>query len=275
MSSDTRHLSHSQLSMLFRCGEQYRRRYIEGERLAPGIALVVGRAVDKSVTENLSHKMAEGALLPLDAIRSIARDDVQATWEGDEGIALSEEEQAEGVAKVKGDAIDKSVRLAELHARRLAPALSPTAVQRKWEVSLEQAGYPATLVGVIDIQEGRDSIRDTKTAAKSPTADAAHLSDQLTLYALAVKVVDGVLPARLSLDFLVDTKEPKVVPLETTRTEADFQPILRRVERALLVIDAGAFAPANPDDWWCSKRWCGYWQTCPLVRRGPTVAVAK
>lgn len=273
--SDTRHLSHSQLSMLFRCGEQYRRRYVEGERLAPGMALVVGRAVDKSVTENLAHKMAEGSLLPLDAVRGIARDDVQAIWDGEEGVALSDEEKSEGAAKVKGDAIDKSVRLAELHARKLAPSLSPTAVQRKWEVSLEQAGYPATLVGVIDIQEGRESIRDTKTASKSPSADAAHLSDQLTLYALAVKVVDGALPSRLALDFLVDTKEPKVVPLETSRTEADFGPVLRRVERALQVIDAGAFAPANPDDWWCSKRWCGYWETCPLVRRGATVAITQ
>jgi hypothetical protein len=32
-------LSISQLDMLSRCGEQYRRRYIEHERLAPGVAL--------------------------------------------------------------------------------------------------------------------------------------------------------------------------------------------------------------------------------------------
>jgi hypothetical protein len=269
------HLSHSQLTMLSRCGEQYRRRYIEGEKIPPAIAMLVGRAVDESVTDNLTTKIEHGTLLPLEQVRAKARDTFSNTWAG-EGVFLTDEDVALGPARVKGEAVDKSVRLAELHARQVAPGISPTAVQRRWEVSLEKAGYAATLVGVLDIQEGSKRIRDTKTSGKSPSEDQADKSDQLTLYALGAKVIDGAIPDELSLDYLVDTKTPKVVQLVSKRTEADFGPVLRRVERALEVIQAGAFTPANPEtDWWCSKSSCGYWASCPFVRRGATVTVPR
>lgn len=60
--SDKKHLSISQINMLGRCGEQYRRRYIEGEKIPPGIAALVGRGVDDSVTINLQNKIDTGDL---------------------------------------------------------------------------------------------------------------------------------------------------------------------------------------------------------------------
>lgn len=266
-------LSHSALEMLSKCGEMYRRRYIEREKVPPGIALLVGRSVDESVNGNLTAKMSEGELLPLEQVRQIARDTLVTEWE-QQGVALSDDEKAKGEAAVRGEAIDKSVGLAELHAAKVAPVLEPTDVQAKFEIELE--GYGAVLSGVVDVVEGPTSLRDTKTASKTPSEDTAYLSDQLTIYALAGRVLRGEIPARLHLDYLVDTKVPKVVHLETTRTEADFRPVLNRVETALKVIEAGAFVPANPStSWWCSPRWCGFHATCPYVRRGSTVAVPR
>lgn len=269
--SGNHRLSHSALEMLSKCGEAFRRRYIEREKIPPGVALLVGRSVDESVNGNLTSKMAEGELLPLERVRQIARDTLVQEWEH-QGIALDDDQKAQGEARTKGEAIDKSVGLAELHASKVAPALEPTAVQAKFELEVE--GFPVTLSGVVDVVEGPKSLRDTKTAGKSPSEDAADLSQQLTMYALAGKVLKGEIPARLHLDFLIDTKVPKVVHLETTRTDDDFQPLLDRVESAVKVIEAGAFSPANPSiAWWCSAKWCGYHSTCRFVRRGASVAV--
>lgn len=274
MSDDAKrmHLSHSQLNMLSRCGEQYRRRYMLGEKLPPGVSLLVGRAVDESVNRNLETKIRDGSLLPLDAVRDVARDSVVSTWEA-EGILLTDEEEAAGAAATKGAAIDKSTKLAELHAVRIAPALSPTAVQFRWEVDVP--ALDLALTGVMDVREP-DAIRDTKTSGKAPGDDAAHLSEQLTMYALAAHVLDGKIPGRLALDFLVATKtKTAATTLNTTRAEADFAPLMRRVERASQIIRAGAFAPANPEtDWCCSPKWCGYWHSCPLIRRGASVTVS-
>lgn len=263
-------LSISALDTLSRCGEQYRRRYVEGERIPPGVAALVGRGVDRSVDKNLNHKIETQALLTVDELKDTARDAVIHEWDHG-GVSLSADEVKTGVKTVKADAIDKSVRLAELHAVKAAPHLEPTHIQRKWRVELRN--YPVDLVGVIDIQEGTNAVRDTKTSAKSPREDEAHLSDQLTLYALAGKVLDGKPPDKVALDYLVDTKEPKHVTRESTRTDEDFKVMLRRIEVAIHAIEKGVFVPARQTDWWCSRRWCGFFDTCPYARQRTSVFI--
>lgn len=263
------HLSVSQLDMLSRCGEQYRRRYVEGEIIPPGIALIVGSSTDKAVSSDLQHKIDSGELLPDEAVADIARDNVVNSMESG-NVLLTPDEAIAGIKAVKGEAIDKAVRLSRLHHKELAPVLKPTHVQRWWRVELQ--GYPRDLIGIIDVQEGSEAVRDTKTASKSPAANAAHESDQLTMYAIACRVCDGVIPRKLTLDHLVDNKTPKLVTLETTRTEQDFLPILARVETALAALEKGVFVPARQTDWWCSERFCGFANTCRYYRQIKTFA---
>jgi hypothetical protein len=254
----------SGLNLLARCGEAFRRRYVEGEIIPPGVAAVTGTAVDRAVTANLGAKIERGDLLPVEAVADTARDALVATWQ--QGVKLTDDEAAEGVARVKGAAVDKAVRLAETHAIATAPALEPTHVQRTFVVEL--GGYPYDLAGTIDVQEGARAIRDTKTSAKTPPVTIAETSDQLTAYALAVKAIDGTAPARVALDYLIDLKGgPKAVTVESVRDPADFDGFLRRTETAIRVIEAGAFMPAERDHWMCNARFCGYHATCPFARR--------
>lgn len=265
-------LSISALDMLSKCGEQYRRRYVAGEKIPPAVAMLVGRGVDKSVDRNLTSKIETKQLLPVEEIKDTARDTVVAEWDKG-GVVLNEDEIRDGIKAVRAAAIDKAVRLSSLHATSAAPQIQPTHVQRKWTIELQ--GYPADLTGVIDIQEGSIAVRDTKTSAKSPREDEAHLSDQLTLYALAGKVLDGQPPAVVALDYLVDTKTPKHVVRESTRDNSDFRVMLRRVDTAMKAIDRGVFVPARQTDWWCSKRWCGYFDSCPYARQPKSVFIGE
>lgn len=66
----------SALGMFARCGEQFRRRYVEGERIPPGVAAVVGTGVHLAVGADLREKMTEGTLLPAEAVEAAARDGV-------------------------------------------------------------------------------------------------------------------------------------------------------------------------------------------------------
>jgi hypothetical protein len=262
-------LHQSSLDMLFKCGEQYYRRYILGEKIPPGIALVVGSATHKSIEKNLTAKIKTGELLSVEQVKDVARDELEGMWKS--GIRLDEEELKRGIQAIKGEAIDIAVSLSTLHRTDLAPILAPTHVERKFVVKLD--GYPMDLSGTIDIQEGAKRIRDTKTAAKSPSQGDADSSLQLTMYGLAAKVVDGVAPQEFALDGLVKTKTPKVVTLKTTRTDEDYQMLLRRVERSIAIIEKGAFTPARPTDWWCSRKWCGYWDSCPFAARPVSVSM--
>jgi hypothetical protein len=253
----------SGLMMLSKCGEQFRRRYIQGDIVPPGVAMVVGTATHASVRGNLSAKIEHGKLLPLEHAKAIARDQLNTEWE--KGVLL-DDEQKSSPHKAKSDAIDKAVRLSGAHAERLAPLLLPTHVERSW--SLELRGFPIDLVGSIDIQEAKMRVRDTKTSAKSPSADAADTSEQLTVYAMAVKTLDGTGSISVYLDYLVDLRRvTKIVSLLSERRPEDYDPLLRRIENASICMEKGVFVPARPEDWWCSPKWCGYFSTCPYVRR--------
>lgn len=248
------------------CGEAFRRRYIEREIIPPGVAIIVGIATDRAVSKNLEHKRDTSELLPVEEVADAARDLLNETWESGT-VKLDQEEVEAGLKAVRGQAVDKTVRLSVLHATAKAPEIEPTHVQRKW--SIELPGYPMDLVGTIDVQEGARAIRDTKTTAKSPPADAAERSLQLTAYALASKVIDGAAPDKVALDYLIDTKTPQAKTLEATRGPEDYRALLARVETVTLAIERGVFMPVTPDHWACSIKWCGYAPSCRFFVNKP------
>lgn len=261
----------SALNMLFRCGEQYRRRYIEGHKIPPGIALLIGRATDTSVNADLGNKIQTGELLPDAAIADIARDSLMTEWDRSGEVVLDEEHSALGLKGARGAAVDTSVTLARLHHTEAAPKIAPTHVQRKFE--LDVAGEPIQISGVIDIQEGTRSIRDTKTSKRSPQQNEADRSLQLTAYALAVRQCEGKIPDKVVMDYLVHTKEPKLIQIESVRNDESLNPFLERTYQAYLTVKSGLFTPAPADAWFCDSRWCGWWHTCPYALRPVSVAV--
>lgn len=251
--------------MLSKCGEQYYRRYVKGEKVPPRVAMAIGSAGHKSIESNLKAVINSGEMLPVEQVQDVARDELEGIWKS--GVALTKEEMAVGMKAIKGGAIDTAVALSALHRTDLAPKLKPTHVERKFVIKLD--GFPLDLAGQIDIQESTARIRDTKTAAKSPSQAEADDSLQLTMYGLATKVIDGESPSEFFLDALVKTKEPKVVSVPTKRTNENYEMLLRRVERAALILEKGAFTPARTTDWWCSEKWCGYWDSCPFAQKRP------
>ncbi|HSW40818.1 MAG TPA: PD-(D/E)XK nuclease family protein [Acidobacteriota bacterium] len=246
-----------------KCMEAFRRRYIEREVIPPGVALVVGTGTHRGVDVNMHYKIETGDLLPIEAVADAARDGVNHAWEKD-GVKLEPDEVARGVKAVRGEAIDKAVRLATLHAKEKAPRIFPIHAERPW--SLEIKGYPLDLVGRLDIQEA-DTVRDTKTSGKTPSEDVAEKSLQLKAYALAVQVLDGKAPGKVFLDYLIDTKTPKTATFEHSPDIDDFQAVLNRVEVISMAMTRGVFVPVEPDHWCCSEKFCGYWNTCKYIRR--------
>lgn len=129
-------------------------------------------------------------------------------------------------------------------------------------------------------------IRDTKTSAKSPTpsymdgndkAGTADDSEQLTAYAVASHVVDGRLPDRMVLDYLVRTNAQKptvkYVPTITTRSMDDVQVFLNRFTNLIHAMKTGVFVPANQSWWGCSAKWCGYSSMCPYFKKPKLVQI--
>jgi hypothetical protein len=117
-------------------------------------------------------------------------------------------------------------------------------------------------------------IRDTKTSKKTPSEDEADKSTQLSGYAVAATAIYGKTPDALALDFLVDLKRgTEYAPRFTTRTPDDDAVFFNRLANAVNTIKSGIFTPTKPDDWRCSKKWCGYFEVCPYAKRPKSVLV--
>lgn len=264
----------SGLQMLAKCGIQFERRYLMGERLRPGMGAITGTGVDRAVTHNLQYRINTGTPAPTEDIRDIARDAVKAEWEL--GVAEDADYKRSGGRLAQGKAIDDAIALAELHCDEVAPHIDPFAVQWPWVIDDSASG--AQLVGTIDIlarhTQGALMVRDTKTAKRSPAESVAYDSLQLTAYALARYVIDQQpAPIPVGLDYLVKTKEPKAVSIRSERTTEDFAHLAERLRCAEEIRKSGAFQPAPLDAWWCSADWCGYHGSCRYARKPKSVSV--
>jgi hypothetical protein len=248
--------------MYLRCGEQWRRRYVLGEKIPPGVALVKGGAVHKAAEVNYAQKVESHADLPASDLVAAAAAHVGDVIQN-EGLMLAPDETARGVAKVKGEIVDRAVVLTKLFAERVAPSVQPALVEQF--VTIELPNHTHDLLGRLDVTDTGDRIRDLKTAGRRKTQDDVDRSDQLTYYDAAFRKLTGRAPAGVTMDVLLDLKKPDVQTLHSSRDDKDRQVFLNRLNAMLAGVKAGSFPPAPLGAWCCSPKWCGYWFTCGFV----------
>ena len=257
------HLSATQLEMFWRCGEQYRRRYIQGERIPPGVSLILGKAFHAGAETNFRQKIESHQDLPAADIMEATAAAFEAEQAG--GYELTEEEASTGHATVLGKAKDTAVQLAGVHAKEQAPDYQPVAVEHATRIIFPNASHD--LLTITDLRDDQDRITDFKTAARKMPANAADTSTQLTVYAAAHRIDTGRDATECRLDVLTKTKTPARQVLTTARDVNDFRVLVARVNKTLDAIKAGIFTPCPPGGWACSPKFCGYWATCPYVNQ--------
>jgi hypothetical protein len=286
--SDTiKRWSISMLKELQKCGEKFRRRYIEKEHTLSAPRMLRGTCVHDAARVShlrqlavaapgsapyLERKMAAASVVPsVEEIRDVAAAKFESEWA--RGVALDDEDREIGESKVRGESKDFVVDLAGFHARTVAPTILPVGVERKIIVKPKAADFEISgIIDLIDeVDEGEEIVRDLKTKDKSPSGKDAETSDQLDMYAMLRTAETGRAPKRLFLDTLVrtpKTRELKRVIQETTRDITHVAALVHRINVAVEAVKKGTFIPAGRGEWYCSKKWCEYYTTCKFVPRG-------
>lgn len=259
------HFSHSALDLFARCGEAYRRRYLEGEKIPPGFALLRGTVVHKAAEANYRQKIETKIDLPAEAVAAAARDAavdaVRGPFQLDLGDDVSEKE-------FKGKLVDSGVALAQVHRQIIASKVQPVAVEKEMRVKLP--GFPREILGFIDVIDSQTRIRDAKTSGKKKTLKDVAQSLQLLLYTVMHHALVGRPPSAVVIDSVVETKAGKrsAEALELPAPpQTAYQPLLNRLGTLQRAHESGVFSPASPDAWNCSPKWCGYWTTCAFRSR--------
>lgn len=244
------HISQTQLTSYECCGEAYRRRYCEGEKIPPGIVMVKGTGVHGGSKANFKQKIESKIDLPRADIIDISVSEFDNSVK--KGILLTQEEESIGYQNIVGKARDSVMTFGGLYADYVAPEYQPQFVEQKHKIEIPTASHD--LLCYMDIADIRDIVTDLKTASKKKNQKEVDDSEQLSFYALVFKAITGHLPSAVRLETLILTpkiQKPDHQMLEATRTIDDLQVILNRINAMLKGIKAGIFIPALATSWQC------------------------
>jgi RecB family exonuclease len=249
------HLSPTQIGMLLRCPRQWYYRYALGLKSPPSGAMAQSRAWHQAVEHGYKHKLQIGELPDEDATVEVFADRFDAEFDPD-GSEPPVLDPGEKVGSLK----DQGVEITRVHRRYLAPQAVPRLVEHRFSVSLGES-FPFVLEGIWDLVEQNGAIVDNKAKGRAPS-DGDMASDvQLTSYSLAYRLLEGRREPALRLDCVIKTKTPRAARLVTARTDGEVRWFLGLVEEVARMVIAGIFPP-NPTGWWCSEKFCGYWDRC-------------
>lgn len=257
----TDHFSSSQLDTVRMCGERYRFSYIEGIKVPPRGTMLTGSGVHDGAAARHIERMTNDTEMKRGDVVDLSVASFDERLEN-EGIA---EEEGRGKKAVEGECRDQTATLAGGFADLIAPNIpNPIAVEEKFELDVASLGIK--FVGFMDVvtdDDGTVTIEDLKTGAKKHGQDAVDSSDQLSWYAMGWQATRGKLPDAVGLRSLRELKAgPKQDLVLGTRTDDHVKKLLRIIDVTCRAISAGVFIPAPPSAWWCSPKWCGYWNRC-------------
>lgn len=258
-----RHLSPSQVAMFKKCPKQWYFAYVLGKRMPPSGAQHLGSSAHKSFEAHNKFKVRTRENLPADeladrysqAFKSISPSSIQ--WEGEDPDRVYDDGQ-----KIVG-----------LFSETSAKSVQPVVVEQKVVVSISEpdAEPVPPLFTVLDVVDEEQRVIDYKTKGKTPPADEAHNSDQLSAYALAHLTQFGAPPKELRLDIFVrpmKTKPNGSYQEQVTTRGEDQAEIYKSDVRAVAsqighAAKTGLFPYAPADSWACSEKFCGYFAICP------------
>jgi hypothetical protein len=187
-----RHLSATSIGMFRRCPEQFRHRYILGEKERPGEALVVGSAFHEGLEFNYRQKIESFEDRPTAEVVEYLQDEavpkVIEEAGGAEEIAWDASDYHKGVDVLRKDAERMLVR----YHTDVVPRIQPLALEE--EFYLHDPSLIVPLLAYIDVRTGYeveldttstwmvDRIIDTKTGKQAATKLKPSWQLQATLY---------------------------------------------------------------------------------------------
>ena len=255
------HISFTQLSMLLRCGEQYRQRYVLGKKIPPSGVFVRGRCCHKAEANNFLAKIKTKKYLSTDDVLDV----FSAEWEENKGQIAWMQEDLNGRSpkKASGQMKDSGVRLIKVFNRQQLMHCNPVEIESEFTVEFEGGCKP--MIGRFDRIDKHDIIAEEKFVKKSPHSRDIIKDVQMTAYDLGYRAKYGKSPKMLMKQWAVDLTTPKTVIQKCPpRSNETIQRFLRRLEATMISIEKGNFLPAACEAWCCDPRFCGYFNSCKV-----------
>ncbi len=247
------HLSFSQADTWSKCQMRWFFRYIEGRKTRPNGVNTLGSSGHKAHEFNFDQKIKSH--------KDLSKTDVLDYFDND----FEGRKKNDNVAWFKdksGELKDTGAKALTAYYPKYSQSIQPEAVEEKHIVDL---GDGLKFVVIMD-NRTKHRVIDYKFSAKKLSDTEVHQSNQATANLIGNKlgIADGV-DRSFRFDCLVKTKNPYIYQPETTRTQADMDRYIVWLKKIAAAINAavksGIFLE-NTNGWWCTPKWCGYFDLC-------------
>lgn len=254
--SSQMHFSQSQIGLKAKCDQAFAFRYGEHKKKPPTGAMTFGNCFERAINASLENRLETGDNLPTKDVAEIAVAEIED--EKDETVWLPDDP----FAKAK----DQLPPLVGVYHDGFVPEIAPVAVQKEVKFDFALDGETATWVSYIDVEEEDGTLRDIKTTKRKWTSGKELQEIQPVTYTMH-RPGDGPM---FRFDIGIRGKKPSVdvrnVLVTAVEKKAFGAAFIALAESALeLKRDPERARPTArfmPGAWWCSKKWCGFWQEC-------------
>ena len=231
--------------------------------MPPSIAGGRGTGVHKANAANLSQKIKTGKDLSLSDIKDATRDGYLNAFSNG---AYIPKEDLPAKDRLLNEGLEDALRCAKIYSEEVASNIHPIAVEEPFKIDI---GLPLLLSGVMDYQE-KPLVGDLKTTTMKWPEGRINQEIQPTFYSFVHEKEKGVRPEFVYHILIArrgktgptreELQEQRLIP-----TDQHYQALMAKLMLFVQMLQKGVFMPANPTSWWCNKKWCGYWYTCPYV----------
>jgi len=267
MSYDLKSVSFSKLNTFARNPENFFFRYVLGLKMPPAKAFIQGRSVHSGLESHYIQKVQDRKGLPIDEIVTIYDKTLKAEQETylQDFEATSDflpPEYIKNEAETNFTEIrEVGIKGLEIYKEEVDPGLQPKEVETKFSLATDRID----ITGRIDIIDEQGWIRDHKTSKRAPQSDDAEDDDQLKIYDLAFRTRYGYKPKGYRKDFIVLTKQPKIVSCKAdVMTDYRMKELLRNLNSMIqlmeLTIERNLWHNWTVEKWAKDPKWNGYWK---------------
>jgi hypothetical protein len=242
------HLSFSSVSKYLKCHRQWKHKYIDGWEEPTNDNLLFGSAWHEMIRASMNYHGAYDLSYGWDeAIHNIL--DVDTGMMEENHIPLYEL----GAKMASVESIQQAIK-----------SLQPMPESIEKEIELHIPGVEVPIIGYIDmIEDGTNIPIDFKTAARKWPVNRADTELQATFYIAALEQAGMItLPHTFRYIVFTKTSKPTVQIFDTVRTAYDVFELHEMVNDVWHGIQSGAFGKCDPGNWWCSAKWCSFYDRC-------------
>lgn len=188
------HLSASSLGMFLRCPEQWRRRYLLGEKRPPVWHMVLGSANHATHERTYNEKLRGREVSPREAVEYFE----DQAWPEQ----LVKEGEVLWQAQTPDSCVDTGARMVNAYTAHVVPRILPeSAGEQKFEI--EVPGLPVPVIGYTDVIINDGPVLDIKTVGQATRSIQKRWMLQANIYNLA-------LGRGIEIHTVSRAKEPKV-----------------------------------------------------------------